>query len=222
MSNINFPNEIIGVNTPDAKGGGTTENVENKNRELAKKQALDEMYLSLEYLFNGIYLLKFNNYAIIVSQKCGGVYRVNLDRFSINCIDHKIILQRKKKPWDMRIVYENAVFYPTLRTFLMESGQRCSGGYKCFTIYKCYDGKYNLIFRDHQLQVLVKYGLELLRGAIGNTGRELCINHINGNKQDNNSVNLEVITNKENAQHFYQQLYEAMIRMVKNNEYICI
>lgn len=182
----------------------------------AKKQALEVMYLSCEYLFEGIHLLKYGNYAIIVSQYCGGVYRVNLKRYVIIIAGRKIILQKKSKPWEARVVYEDGEFYVTSGNWLMESRQLSGGGYKCFTIPNHY-GTGDIIIRDHQLQMLLKDSENTFL-TLGNIAREYCINHIDGNKWNNRSENLEIVTHGGNARHYNERLREYPLIISRNGE----
>lgn len=194
----------------------SAEYVVKENKKSMKKLALEDMYLSREYLFDGIYILKYGNYAIIVSKLCGGVYRVNLKRYVIIIADRKIILQKKNNPWEARVVYEDGEFYVTSGNWLMESRQLSGGGYKCFTIPN-HSGKGDIIIRDHQLQMLLKDSENTFL-TLGNTAREYCINHIDGNKWNNKSENLEIVTNGENTRHYNEKLREYPLLISRNGE----
>lgn len=182
-----------------------------------KSKGMWGMYLRRRYLFDGIFLTTYGNRTILVSQLCGGVFRYknNVDRMIIE--GKRIKLQKIRRPWEERVVYENREFHLTLGEWLMESRQLTGGDgeYKCFTLEK--NGEFDkVIIRDHQMQVLMAYGAIVLT-AIGNedSGRLKCVNHKNGVKLDNRPSNLEVILTKDNIKHFYQELkeYDAIINV---------
>jgi hypothetical protein len=182
-----------------------------------KSKGMWGMYLRREYLFDGIFLTTYGNRTILVSQLCGGVFRYKNDVDRMIIEGKRIKLQKIRRPWEERVVYENGEFQPTLGEWLMESRQLTGGDgeYKCFTLKK--NGEFDeMIIRDHQMHVLMAYGAIALT-AIGNedSGRKKCVNHKNGVKFDNRPSNLEVILTKDNIKHYYQELkeYDAIINV---------
>lgn len=183
-----------------------------------KSRAFMSMYESCIHLFDYIYLIKYGYRSILVSQLLGKVCRFKNDVDELVIEGRQIKLRKLKKPWEERIVYENGNFYTDKSSWLMESRQRRSGNgeYKCFSIKKDKKSK-SVNIADHQIQALIEYGVIALT-ALGEKHVN-CINHKNGDKDDNRPKNLEVITNGDNVRHYNQfRGYKTILR--KNGELV--
>ncbi|OEB99792.1 MULTISPECIES: HNH endonuclease [Lysinibacillus] len=172
----------------------------------ARMERIWDIYLRREYVFDDIYLVTYGYRTILISQLCGGVFRYDNKKYRLIIEGKKIKLQKIKQPNNERIIYENGTFYPTEGDWLMQSCQARSRnrGYKCFTIYKNGDFE-KIIIADHQLQALFKYGAFALT-TLGNGGNPNCVNHKDGDKYNNKSENLEVISHKMNARHYHDEI----------------
>lgn len=159
-------------------------------------------------LFDDIYLSTYGRYSLLISLRCGGVFRFRNDKYQLITLNKKLVLQEIKNPANQMVVYNNKTFYPSKGNWLMQSCQRSGndGKYKCFTLYANGDFE-KIIIRDHHLQALFKFGVIALT-ALAEIKIPNCVNHLNGKKLDNFSDNLEITTYSGNTIHYHKYLKE--------------
>lgn len=164
-----------------------------------------EMYEKSMELFDDIHLTVYGYRTILVSLRCGGVFRFDNEMYKLVIDDGMLKLQKVKDPHVESIIYHNGIFSPTKRRKLMGSGQGRGrkSEYKCFTIKKN-RGLDTIIITDHQIQALFQLGVQALL-TLGEDSI-YCVNHKNGDKRDNQNGNLEVITKSENVKHYHEEL----------------
>lgn len=164
-----------------------------------------DMYEKRIKLFDDIYLTSYGYRTILVSLRCGGVFRFDNEKYKLIVEDDMLKLQQVQYPYQESIVYHNGIFSPTKGGKLMESrqGRSRKSEYKCFTVYKNRDLE-EIIIADHQIQALFQLGVIALI-AFGEDSI-YCVDHRNGNKRDNRIGNLEVVTKLENVRRYHEGL----------------
>lgn len=66
------------------------------------------------------------------------------------------------------------------------------------------DGYYRVILSDNSNRKYIKIHQIVVNQFLGGCPKDMVVNHIDGDKHNNNVNNLEVITNKENIQHAWK------------------
>lgn len=164
-----------------------------------------EMYENSSYLFDDIYITFYGYRTIIVSLRGGGIFRFDNEKYTLKTEGSTLKLQEIQYPNNEIVIYENGFFYPKKGGGLMQSCQRCGrkNEYKCFTI-NANRNLETIIIRDHHIQALFQCGVKTI-AALGDNSI-YCVNHKNGDPEDNEVGNLEVITKMENTKHYHSDL----------------
>lgn len=152
---------------------------------------------------NHIYYGEISGIPIIVDAEKDAIYRdgrhkcklvdENGELYAVNKIGERLMICNKDGEFDFtRFKFADGI--TTVGT----------GNYKAIEL--CTENFGHIKIRCHYLIVAVTFGCKVL-DCIG-YGRLFDINHKDANKRNNRYDNLEIITHKENIDHFYSFMYE--------------
>lgn len=181
-----------------------------------KKKKMAQLFNEAYEVFPLVAETKFEQYTLFIVPMLGEVFWVNRNRENIVYESERIILVNKKNPYLRHIAFEDGVFYPTYRRFLLNGYSISGDGYKSIK-FKDSNGML-FIPRLHQLIALFGFG-EITLDAIGGKGCKATINHIDGNKSKSALPNLEIGTYSHNSKHYQKFIREREMIVVRDGEY---
>jgi hypothetical protein len=166
-----------------------------------KQKSMAEINNIKTVLFPEVNVIRsiYANYVLYFDLAYGEMYWFNANRYFevIDNVKRSITLVSHKSSWNRQVVYENGIFHPTKRKFLLQGYSKSGGRYSIK--FKNKDGSH-FIPRVHQLIGMLLYG-EIALYTLGE-GTELVFNHKDGNQFNNRPENLEIVTQLGNRMHF--------------------
>lgn len=183
-----------------------------------KKMA--QVYNRAIEVFPGVAQTTYEQYTILIHPESGEAYWFNHEIYAAAYEPNKLTLTTKGKRPISRVVYENGVFMPSKRKFLLNGYSKAGGKkqYKCIKLGNKERGYF--IPRIHQLVILMCFGSEMAINALGQKGRMFDINHIDGNPENCRLDNLEIGTQSHNRAHYEKYLRERPLLVVRNGEVV--
>jgi hypothetical protein len=172
--------------------------VEIKDEWNIKQKAAGEMRKNKVKILEGVYYTYYEKYSLLVNIRDGKVYHFNNRDFNFEVEGQEIYL-RKIGSQVRECVYKYGVFYPTKGNWLIESSQRFSKN-ECVGIGMSSDLYGSIKIKDHQIVAAMLFGQEAIELTMGENP-SFQINHRNLENEDNRPENLEIVTNRQNAEH---------------------